>query len=218
MVPKICSHKIRTSACPNFKMHVKSRCTQQFVPADHLRLDNPIQMFIQGINGLSLSVSTDVWPQPSEQEVKNLKVCIELTGLRLSKPRNLHNLHELWDRQGQLNHDRPQFGAPNLGLPPTSKSSLPQLQTAKREKLDPCPSEIPRVAHGVPAVDRKVKANGFEDKGVKKKAEVERGWTKEQLEFAGSDTGTSSYSKRRAFWVEQRSLLMKNIVSRGPWT
>ncbi|KAL0160628.1 hypothetical protein M9458_044353, partial [Cirrhinus mrigala] len=49
-----------------------------------------------------------VWPQPSEQEVKNLKVCID-------KPRHLHNLQELWDRQGQLNHDRPQFGAPNMG-------------------------------------------------------------------------------------------------------
>lgn len=151
-------------------------------------------MLIQGINGFPLSISTDVWPQPSEQEVKNLKVCIELTGLRLSKPRHLHNLHELWDRQGQLNHDRPQFGAQNLGLSPTSKSSLPPIQTARRDKLDPCPPEIPRVTHGVPAVDRKVKANGFEDKGVKRKAEVERGWTKEQLEFTGSDTGTSSHS------------------------
>ncbi|XP_039538405.1 BCL-6 corepressor-like isoform X2 [Pimephales promelas] len=141
-----------------------------------------------GIPAKRVRLISDVWPQPSEQEVKNLKVCIELTGLRLSKPRHLHNLQELWDRQGQLNHDRPQFGAPNLGLPPTSKSSLPPLQTARRDKLDPCPPEIPRVAHGVPAVDRKVKANGFEDKGVKRKAEVERGWTKEQLEFTGSDT------------------------------
>ncbi|KAK7126639.1 hypothetical protein R3I94_017972 [Phoxinus phoxinus] len=141
-----------------------------------------------GIAAKRVRLISDVWPQPSEQEVKNLKVCIELTGLRLSKPRHLHNLQELWDRQGQLNHDRPQFGAPNLGLPPTSKSSLPPLQTARRDKLDPCTPEIPRVAHGVPAVDRKVKANGFEDKGVKRKAEVERGWTKEQLEFTGSDT------------------------------
>ncbi|XP_062845707.1 BCL-6 corepressor isoform X2 [Trichomycterus rosablanca] len=41
----------------------------------------------------------DAWRQPSEQEVKNLKVCIELTGLRLSKPRQLQHLQELWDRQ-----------------------------------------------------------------------------------------------------------------------
>lgn len=80
-----------------------------------------------------------------------------------------------------------------MGLSPTSKASLPQLQTARREKLDPCPSEVPRVAHGVPAVDRKVKANGFEEKGVKRKAEVEKGWTKDQLEYAESNTGTSSH-------------------------
>uniref|UniRef100_A0A8C2D1I1 BCL6 corepressor n=1 Tax=Cyprinus carpio TaxID=7962 RepID=A0A8C2D1I1_CYPCA len=141
-----------------------------------------------GIAAKRARLISDVWPQPSEQEVKNLKVCIELTGLRLSKPRHLHNLQELWDRQGQLNHDRPQFGAPNMGLSPTSKASLPQLQTARREKLDPCPSEVPRVAHGVPAVDRKVKANGFEEKGVKRKAEVEKGWTKDQLEYAESNT------------------------------
>lgn len=151
-------------------------------------------MLIQGINGLLLSLSADVWPQPSEQEVKNLKVCIELTGLRLSKPRHLHNLQELWDRQGQLNHDRPQFGAPIMGLSPTSKASLPQLQTARREKLDPCPSEFPGVTHDVPAVDRKIKANGFEEKGVKRKAEVEKGWTKDQLKYTESDTGTSSHS------------------------
>ncbi len=159
-----------------------------------------------------------MWPQPSEQEVKNLKVCIELTGLRLSKPRHLHNLQELWDRQGQLNHDRPPFGAPIMGLSPTSKASLPQLQTARREKLDPCPSEFPRVIHGVPAVDRKVKANGFEEKGVKRKAEVEKGWTKEPLEYTESDTGTSSHSvsfkctvvsEKQSICSEQRNLSVK---------
>lgn len=30
--------------------------------------------------------------------MKNLKVCIELTGLRLSKPRQLQHLQELWER------------------------------------------------------------------------------------------------------------------------
>lgn len=135
---------------------------------------------------------SDVWPQPSEQEVKNLKVCIELTGLRLSKPRHLHNLQDLWDRQGQLNHDRPQFGAPNLGLPP--KASLPPLQTTRREKIDPCPTEVQRIALGAPAVDRKVKTNGLEEKAVKRKGEVERGWTKEQLEYAESDTGVPPLS------------------------
>uniref|UniRef100_A0A672NT10 BCL-6 corepressor-like n=1 Tax=Sinocyclocheilus grahami TaxID=75366 RepID=A0A672NT10_SINGR len=141
-----------------------------------------------GIAAKRARLISDVWPQPSEQEVKNLKVCIELTGLRLSKPRHLHNLQELWDRQGLLNHDRPQFGAPNMGLSPTSKASLPQLQTARREKLDSCPSEVTRVTHSAPAVDRKVKANGFEEKGVKRKAEVEKGWTKDQLEYAESNT------------------------------
>ncbi|XP_056303316.1 BCL-6 corepressor isoform X2 [Danio aesculapii] len=147
-----------------------------------------------GIAAKRARLISDVWPQPSEQEVKKLKVRIELTGLRLSKPRHLHNLQELWDRQGQLNHDRPQFGATNLGLPPTSKSSIPPLQTTRREKLDPCPSEVQRVAHGVPAVDRKVKANGIEEKGLKRKAEVERGWTKEQLEYAESNTAIPALS------------------------
>ncbi|XP_057181245.1 BCL-6 corepressor isoform X2 [Triplophysa rosa] len=131
---------------------------------------------------------SDAWPQPSEQEVKNLKVCIELTGLRLSKPRHLHNLQDLWDRQGQINHDRPQFGAPNPGFPLTSKASLPPLQSSRREKVDPCPPEIQRVAPGAPAVDRKIKTNGLEEKAVKRKGEPERGWTKEQLENAESDT------------------------------
>ncbi|XP_060715420.1 BCL-6 corepressor isoform X2 [Tachysurus vachellii] len=44
----------------------------------------------------------EVWRPPSEQEVKNLKVCIELTGLRLSKPRQLQHLQELWEQ-----HDKP---------------------------------------------------------------------------------------------------------------
>ncbi|XP_066511006.1 BCL-6 corepressor-like [Hoplias malabaricus] len=48
-----------------------------------------------------------VWRQPSEQEVKNLKVCIELTGLRLSKPRQLQNLQELWDRQRRDHQNHP---------------------------------------------------------------------------------------------------------------
>ncbi|XP_066512102.1 BCL-6 corepressor [Hoplias malabaricus] len=50
---------------------------------------------------------SDVWRQPSEQEVKNLKVCIELTGLRLSKPRQLQNLQELWDRQRRDHQNHP---------------------------------------------------------------------------------------------------------------
>lgn len=149
---------------------------------------------MQGVTSFLASPSTDTWPQPSEQEVKNLKVCIELTGLRLSKPRHLHNLQDLWDRQGQINHDRPQFGAPNLGLPPTTKASLPLLQSSRREKVDPCPPEVQRLALGAPAVDRKVKTNGLEEKGVKRKGDVERGWTKEQQEYAEMDTGTSSLS------------------------
>ncbi|XP_051550547.1 BCL-6 corepressor isoform X2 [Myxocyprinus asiaticus] len=144
-----------------------------------------------GIAEKRAKLISDIWPQPSEQEVKNLKVCIELTGLRLSKPRHLHNLQDLWDRQGQLNHDRPQFGAPNLGMPPTSKSSLPPLQTTRREKFDPCPPEVPRDALGAPAVDRNLKC---EEKGVKRKGEVERGWTKEHLEHAESDTAISIHS------------------------
>ncbi|XP_047656530.1 BCL-6 corepressor isoform X3 [Tachysurus fulvidraco] len=44
----------------------------------------------------------EAWRPPSEQEVKNLKVCIELTGLRLSKPRQLQHLQELWEQ-----HDEP---------------------------------------------------------------------------------------------------------------
>ncbi|TRY92510.1 hypothetical protein DNTS_004165 [Danionella cerebrum] len=141
-----------------------------------------------GIAAKRARLIPDGWSQPSEQEVKNLKVCIELTGLRLSKPRHPHNLQELWDRQGQLNQDRTQIGVSNLGLLPTSKASIPPFQSARREKLDPCPPEVPRVPHGVPPVDRKVKANGIEEKGVKRKAELERGWIKEPLEYLESNT------------------------------
>lgn len=42
------------------------------------------------------------WRQPSEKEVKNLKVCIELATLRLSK----QHLQELWER-----HDKPDLGS-----------------------------------------------------------------------------------------------------------
>ncbi|KAA0712042.1 BCL-6 corepressor [Triplophysa tibetana] len=140
---------------------------------------------------------SDAWPQPSEQEVKNLKVCIELTGLRLSKPRHLPNLQDLWDRQGQINHDRPQFGAPIPGFPPTSKASLPPLQSSRREKVEPCPPDVQRLAPGAPTVDRKVKTNVLEEKAVKRKGEPERGWTKEQLENAESDTGTHALARTR---------------------
>ncbi|KAK3528438.1 hypothetical protein QTP86_034542, partial [Hemibagrus guttatus] len=44
----------------------------------------------------------EAWRPASEQEVKNLKVCIELTGLRLSKPRQLQHLQDLWEQ-----HDKP---------------------------------------------------------------------------------------------------------------
>uniref|UniRef100_A0A8B9JPJ8 BCL6 corepressor n=1 Tax=Astyanax mexicanus TaxID=7994 RepID=A0A8B9JPJ8_ASTMX len=56
---------------------------------------------------------------PSEQEVKNLKVCIELTGLRLSKPRQLQNLQELWDRQGALSREKTCPTQPNPCTPPS---------------------------------------------------------------------------------------------------
>ncbi|XP_022521150.2 BCL-6 corepressor isoform X1 [Astyanax mexicanus] len=81
-------------------------------------------------------IPADVWRQPSEQEVKNLKVCIELTGLRLSKPRQLQNLQELWDRQGALS----------------------------REKT--CPTQPnPCTPHSVPCGERKSRTGGADEKG-----------------------------------------------------
>lgn len=86
-------------------------------------------------------ISADVWHQPSEQEVKNLKVCIELTGLRLSKPRQLQNLQELWDRQGALSREKP---CPTLPVPP------------RRDQLNPCIT---------PSGERKGRTAGEEEKG-----------------------------------------------------
>lgn len=96
---------------------------------------------------------TEAWRQASEQEVKNLKVCIELTGLRLNKPRQLQHLQELWER-----HDKP----------------------------DLCPREGLKVA---PCDDRKSKTNGDMEKGARRRAEEERGWSRDALGYADVDAG-----------------------------
>ncbi|XP_053347840.1 BCL-6 corepressor isoform X1 [Clarias gariepinus] len=94
----------------------------------------------------------EAWCQPSEQEVKNLKVCIELTGLRLSKPRQLQHLQELWER-----HDKP----------------------------DLCPREGPKVTS---CTERKSKPNGDVEKAARRRAEEERGWSRDTLGYADADT------------------------------
>ncbi|KAI5625754.1 BCL-6 corepressor isoform X1, partial [Silurus asotus] len=93
----------------------------------------------------------EAWSQPSEQEVKNLKVCIELTGLRLSKPRQLQHLQELWER-----HDKPEL----------------------------CPRDGPKVTT---CPERKGKSHGEADKGVKRRAEDDRGWSRDSLGYVDAD-------------------------------
>ncbi|XP_017314488.1 BCL-6 corepressor isoform X1 [Ictalurus punctatus] len=94
---------------------------------------------------------TEAWRQPSEQEVKNLKVCIELTGLRLSKPRQLQHLQELWER-----HDKPEL----------------------------CPRDGSKVT---PCAERKSKTNGEVEKSARRRAEEERGWSRDALAYADAD-------------------------------
>lgn len=62
--------------------------------------------------------------------MKNLKVCIELTGLRLSKPRQLQNLQELWDRQGALSRDKAYQALP---VPPRRDLLKPCALTSRAE-------------------------------------------------------------------------------------
>ncbi|XP_030637349.1 BCL-6 corepressor [Chanos chanos] len=111
---------------------------------------------------------TDAWPdrcashQPSEQEVKKLKVCIELTGLRLSKPHPLHHLQELWE--GQLANER------------TEVTAADPVNTTQLTQVDQCRSEVNNT-------DRKVKVSLPEDKVAKRRSEVERSWCKETLGY-----------------------------------
>ncbi|XP_046696618.1 BCL-6 corepressor isoform X1 [Silurus meridionalis] len=103
----------------------------------------------------------EAWSQPSEQEVKNLKVCIELTGLRLSKPRQLQHLQELWER-----HDKPEL----------------------------CPRDGPKVTT---CPERKGKSNGEADKGVKRRAEDDRGWSRDSLGYADADAAVPVLSAEK---------------------
>ena len=77
--------------------------------------------------------------------MKNLKVCIELTGLRLSKPRQLQNLQELWDRQGALSRDK----------------ACPSVPVSLRREPQP---NLCTPASG-PCLERSGRTDGEEDKG-----------------------------------------------------
>ncbi|MCI4393387.1 hypothetical protein PGIGA_G00156910 [Pangasianodon gigas] len=103
----------------------------------------------------------EAWRQPSEQEVKNLKVCIELTGLRLSKPRQLQHLQELWER-----HDKP----------------------------DLCPRDGSKVT---PCAERKSKTNGDVEKGVRRRVEEERGWSRDALGYTDADAAVPVLSAEK---------------------
>ncbi|XP_035376730.1 BCL-6 corepressor isoform X1 [Electrophorus electricus] len=129
----------------------------------------------------------DAWRQPSEQEVKNLKVCIELTGLRLSKPRQLQSLQELWARQGALPHGKPRPCGPSLGPTPAPAPFLPSAPAgqARREQPEPCP---PEAAKAPPCAERRSKTGGEPDKGARHRGEEERGWGRETLGYPDGNT------------------------------
>ncbi|XP_061092268.1 BCL-6 corepressor isoform X2 [Conger conger] len=111
-------------------------------------------------------LSVDVWSKgdvthPSErllEEVKNLKVCIELTGLRLRKPRHLTQLRELWEGSGSP--DRPEADqAPAPRCPtPLGRSEMPGADALE--------------AGG----ERKVRAGSLEERTAKRRSEVNRSW------------------------------------------
>ncbi|KAJ8351875.1 hypothetical protein SKAU_G00233510 [Synaphobranchus kaupii] len=109
-------------------------------------------------------LSTDVWTEgdvthPSEhllEEVKNLKVCIELTGLRLRKPRHLAHLRELWE--GGSSPERPEADPALLHGPALDRS----------ESVGAYPPEV--------NADRKVRTGSLEERVAKKRSEVNRSW------------------------------------------
>ncbi|KAG9334420.1 hypothetical protein JZ751_007676, partial [Albula glossodonta] len=114
-------------------------------------------------------LSSDVWPegevmQPSEhllEEVKNLKVCIELTGLRLRKPHPLQHLQDLWDGQGSPERSEVDTNPASPHSPPPALS--------RGEPVGPNP---PTEVNG----DCKLRARSLEDRPAKKRSEVNRSW------------------------------------------
>ncbi|MGH0171118.1 UNVERIFIED_CONTAM: hypothetical protein FKN15_075469 [Acipenser sinensis] len=121
-----------------------------------------------GEDGKRQRILRDDWPEkgfpnPSAEhvleeyycnEVKNLKVCIELTGLHPCKQRHLQHLRELWEQQ--LSPERP---TPPLALSPTPAS--PIAHSRKTDAAEPCQPEAT-------ANERKVKVSLPEEKPSKK--------------------------------------------------
>uniref|UniRef100_W5MMT6 BCL6 corepressor n=1 Tax=Lepisosteus oculatus TaxID=7918 RepID=W5MMT6_LEPOC len=100
------------------------------------------------------------------KQVKNLKVCIELTGLRLRKQRPLQELRQLWEQQVS-----PQRSVLAAAPPPP-----PPPPHGRKDPAEPCPPEVT-------ARDRKVKGSLVEEKPTKKRSEgkVNRSWSEEPL-------------------------------------
>ncbi|MGH0131622.1 UNVERIFIED_CONTAM: hypothetical protein FKN15_047122 [Acipenser sinensis] len=136
-----------------------------------------------GEDGKRQRILRDDWPEkgfpnPSAEhvleeyycnEVKNLKVCIELTGLHPCKQRHLQHLRELWEQQ--LSPERP---TPPLALSPTPAS--PVAHSRKTDAAEPCQPEAT-------ANERKVKVSLPEEKPSRKRSEGKsnRSWSEERL-------------------------------------
>ncbi|RXM31620.1 BCL-6 corepressor [Acipenser ruthenus] len=110
-------------------------------------------------------------------EVKNLKVCIELTGLHPCKQRHLQHLRELWEQQ--LSPERP---TPPLAPSPTPAS--PGAHSRKTDSAEPCQPEAT-------ANERKVKVSLPEERLSRKRSEGKsnRSWSEERLCRSDTEKG-----------------------------
>ncbi|XP_035263852.1 BCL-6 corepressor isoform X2 [Anguilla anguilla] len=131
--------------------------------ATHARKRTPGLEEGQDVPAKRPRLSTDLWTEgdvthPSDrllEEVKNLKVCIELTGLRLSKPRHLVQLRELWGGGGG--------GGGGGGSP-------------ERPEAEPAPAPPPGAYPSEADGDLDLRAGSLEERTAKRRSEVSRSW------------------------------------------
>ncbi|XP_041115012.1 BCL-6 corepressor-like isoform X1 [Polyodon spathula] len=141
-----------------------------------------------GDDGKRKRILRDEWPEkdfpnPSAEhvleesycnEVKNLKVCIELTGLHPCKQRHLQHLRELWEQQ--LSPERP---TPPLEPSPTPAS--PVAHSRKTDSAEPCQPEAT-------ANERKIKVSLPEEKPSRKRSEGKGNRSQSEERLCRSDT------------------------------
>ncbi|KAL2087781.1 hypothetical protein ACEWY4_016609 [Coilia grayii] len=130
-------------------------------------------------------------PEEEAEEVKNLKVCIDMTGLRLNRQRHLQHLKQLWESQSQ---QLPPALAP---APTQAQAQAPAPGIYRREQAPPGHLDVRRplgnsgANHGMPVGECCDRGPGPEARPAQKRPEVERrSWRDEALMgFRDADQG-----------------------------